>query len=108
VNVCRRGGANHKKTLLLLAAFCAFIAGSASALDQHQHRWLDGIKQYLEDLDSVERDRYQKPIEVIMEPEMLAYERNTVIKELTDVGYTLFREHHFLPKQHFLGFTRSQ
>jgi len=34
--------------------------------------------------------------------------RDTVIKELTDAGYTLIREHHFLPKQYFLEFTRSQ
>ncbi|RPH79409.1 MAG: methyltransferase domain-containing protein [Nitrospiraceae bacterium] len=54
-----------KKTLLILAAFCAFIAGSAFAQDQHQHRRPDNIKQYLEHLDSTERDRYQKPAEVI-------------------------------------------
>lgn len=221
-----------KKALLLLAAFCAFITGSAFAQDQHQHRRPDDIKQYLEHLDSTERDRYQKPVEVIealklkpgmavadlgsgsgyftrrfveavtetgmvyavdVEPEMLAYakesivhmhrpytvefilarpdspklpfesvdllfvcntihhleerakyfrdltsslkpggrigiidfypdersgelgfpkhhlvSRDTVIKELTDAGYTLIREHHFLSKQYFLEFTRSQ
>jgi arsenite methyltransferase len=221
-----------KKPLLFLVAFCALICGSASAQDQYQHRRPDDIKQYLEHLDSTERDRYQKPAEVIealklkpgmavadlgsgsgyftrrfveavtdtgmvyaidVEPEMLAYakesilhmhrpytvefilarpdspklpfesvdllfvcntihhleerakyfrdltsslkpggrigiidfypdersgelgfpkhhllSRDTVIKELTDAGYTLIREHHFLQKQYFLEFTRSQ
>jgi len=218
--------------LLLLATFCAFITGPAFAQDQHQHRRPDDIKQYLEHLDSTERDRYQKPNEVIealrlkpgmavadlgsgsgyftrrfieavtetgmvyavdVEPEMLAYvkesivhmhrsytaefilarpdnpklpyqsidllfvcntyhhledrtkyfsdaksslkpgsriaiidfypdersgdlgfpkrhlvSQDTVIKELGDAGYTLVREHRFLPKQYFLEFTLSQ
>lgn len=34
--------------------------------------------------------------------------RETVIKELTDAGYKLLREHTFLPKQYFLEFTLSQ
>ena len=34
--------------------------------------------------------------------------RETVIKELTDAGYKLLREHAFLPKQYFLEFTLSQ
>lgn len=34
--------------------------------------------------------------------------RETVIAELTEAGYTLVREHHFLPKQYFLEFTPSQ
>jgi ubiquinone/menaquinone biosynthesis C-methylase UbiE len=54
-----------KHIILLLAAFCAFIAGPASAQDQHQHRRPDDIKQYLEHLDSAERDHYQKPVQVI-------------------------------------------
>jgi ubiquinone/menaquinone biosynthesis C-methylase UbiE len=53
------------KTLILLAVLCATLAGSALAEDQHQHRRPDDIKQYLEHLDSTERDRYQKPAEVI-------------------------------------------
>ncbi len=53
------------KTILLLAALCITLAGSAIAEDQHQHRRPDDIKQYLEHLDSTERDRYQKPSEVI-------------------------------------------
>ncbi|MEO5957259.1 MAG: class I SAM-dependent methyltransferase [Nitrospiraceae bacterium] len=53
------------KTKILLAVFCALLAGPALAEDQHQHRRPDDIKQYLEHLDSTERDRYQKPIEVI-------------------------------------------
>jgi len=53
------------KTIVLLAALCVTLAGSALAEDQHQHRRPDDIKQYLEHLDSTERDRYQKPSEVI-------------------------------------------
>jgi len=221
-----------KKTILLLAALCACIASPAFAQDQHQHRRPDDIKQYLEHLDSEERDQHQKPRQVIdalnlkpgltvadlgsgsgyftrrfieavtetgkvyavdVEPEMLKYAeesvvhmhrsytaefilarpdnpklpyesidllfvcntyhhlderakyfsdtksslkpggrvaiidfyhdersgelgfpkhhlvpRETVIAELTDAGYKLVREHHFLPKQYFLEFTRSQ
>jgi ubiquinone/menaquinone biosynthesis C-methylase UbiE len=218
--------------MFLLTAFCALLAGPAPAQDQHQHRRPDDIKQYLEHLDSAERDRYQKPIQVIealklkpgmaiadlgsgsgyftrrfveavtdtgmvyaidIEPEMLAYvkdsivhmhmaytaefilarpdspklpfesidllfvcntihhledrskyfrdlksslrpggrigiidfypdersgdlgfpkrhlvSRDTVIKELTDAGYKLDREHSFLPKQYFLEFIPAQ
>ena len=214
------------------AVFCALLAGPALAEDQHQHRRPDDIKQYLEHLDSAERDRYQKPTEVIealsvkpgmavadlgsgsgyftrrfveavtesgtvyavdVEPEMLAYvkdsivhmhipyrvefilarpdspklpfdsvdlvfvcntahhleerskyfrdlrsslksggrisiidfypdersgdlgfpkhhlvARDTVIKELTDAGYKLEREHSFLPRQYFLEFVPGQ
>ncbi len=53
------------KTLILLTALCLTLAGPALAEDQHQHRRPDDIKQYLEHLDSTERDRYQKPSEVI-------------------------------------------
>ena len=53
------------KTIVLLAVLCATLAGTALAEDQHQHRRPDDIKQYLEHLDSTERDRYQKPSEVI-------------------------------------------
>ena len=53
------------KTIVLLAVLCVIVAGSALAEDQHEHRRPDDIKQYLEHLDSTERDRYQKPAEVI-------------------------------------------
>lgn len=53
------------KTKVLLAVLCALLAGPALAEEQHQHRRPDDIKQYLEHLDSTERDRYQKPSEVI-------------------------------------------
>lgn len=53
------------KTILLLLAFCLFIAEPLIAQAQHQHRRPDDTKQYLEQLDSTERDRYQKPAQVI-------------------------------------------
>ena len=53
------------KTIVLLAALCMTLAWPAFAEEQHQHRRPDDIKQYLEHLDSTERDRYQKPSEVI-------------------------------------------
>ena len=51
------------KTIVLLAVFCSLLAGPALAQDQHRRP--DDIKQYLEQLDSTERDRYQKPSQVI-------------------------------------------
>jgi arsenite methyltransferase len=53
-----------KRQLLLLLAFFSLCADPAFTQD-HQHRRPDDIKQYLEHLDSTERDRYQKPSEVI-------------------------------------------
>ncbi len=53
------------KTIILFVAFCALLASPALAEEQHQHRRPDDIKQYLEHLDSTERDRYQKPDKVI-------------------------------------------
>ena len=53
------------KNAVLLLVFCAFITGPALAQDQHQYRRPDDIKQYLEQLDRTERDRYQKPSQVI-------------------------------------------
>jgi ubiquinone/menaquinone biosynthesis C-methylase UbiE len=219
--------------LLSLAIACAFLATTAFAAEEHQdHRRPADIKQYLEHLDSEERDQHQKPRQVIdalnlkpgltvadlgsgsgyftrrfieavtetgkvyavdVEPEMLKYaeesiihmhrsytaefilarpdspklpyesvdllfvcntyhhlsdrtkyfsdaksslkpggriaiidfyhdersgelgfpkrhlvSRETVIAELTDAGYTLLREHQFLPKQYFLEFTPSR
>ncbi len=54
-----------KHSLFFLVTFCALLAGAALAQEQHQHRRPDDIKQYLEHLDSSERDRYQKPVQVI-------------------------------------------
>ena len=51
------------KTIVLLAVFCALLAGPALAQDQHQHP--NDIKQYLEQLDSTERNHDQKPSQVI-------------------------------------------
>jgi ubiquinone/menaquinone biosynthesis C-methylase UbiE len=53
------------KILRLLILLCFFIAEPLIAQDQHQHRRPDDITQYLEQLDSTERDRYQKPSRVI-------------------------------------------
>lgn len=41
------------------------FAGPAAGADQHQHRRPHDIKQYIEHLDSSERDQYQKPSQVI-------------------------------------------
>ena len=51
------------KTIVLLAVFCAALA--SPALAQDQHRRPDDIKQYLQQLDSTERNRDQKPSQVI-------------------------------------------
>ncbi|WP_187299241.1 class I SAM-dependent methyltransferase [Nitrospira moscoviensis] len=53
-----------KKLLLVLMASCALSAAPATA-EEHQHRRPADIKQYLEHLDSAERDQYQKPAQVI-------------------------------------------
>lgn len=219
--------------LLGLAIACCLLSTTALAAEEHQdHRRPADIKQYLQHLDSEERDQYQKPRQVIealtlkpgltvadlgsgsgyftrrfieavtetgkvyavdVEPEMLKYTeesiihmhrsytaefilarpdspklpfesidllfvcntnhhleertkyfsdaksslkpggrvaiidfyhdersgdlgfpkrhlvpRETVIAELTAAGYTLLREHQFLPKQYFLEFTPSR
>ncbi len=51
------------KVIILLLTFSLFIA--APLIAQDQHRRPDDIKQYLEQLDSTERNRYQKPSQVI-------------------------------------------
>lgn len=218
------------KNFILLIGLSVLLAWPAIAQDQHRRP--DDIKQYLEHLDSTERDRDQKPSQVIealrltpgmavadlgsgsgyftrrfieavtdtgmvyavdVEPEMLAYakenvihmhiaytaefilaqpdnpklpfesvdllfvcntihhledrskyfrnlasslkpgarisiidfypddrsgelgfpkhhlvSRETIVKELTDAGYRLDREHNFLPRQYFLEFTAAQ
>ena len=218
------------KNLILLIGLSVLLAGPVLAQDQHRRP--DDLKQYLEHLDSTERDRDQKPSQVIealrvkpgmavadlgsgsgyftrrfveavtdtgmvyaidVEPEMLAYakdsivhmhvpytaefilarpdstklpfesvdllfvsntihhlenrskyfsdlrsslkpgarvaiidfypddrsgelgfpkhhlvSRETIVKELTDAGYRLDREHNFLPRQYFLEFTAAQ
>jgi ubiquinone/menaquinone biosynthesis C-methylase UbiE len=221
-----------KRTHSILIAACILFSVPALGEDQHRHRRPDDIKQYLEHLDRAERDRYQKPVDVMealklkpgmavadlgsgsgyftrrfveavtdsgivyavdVEPEMLAYvkesiihmhvpytaefilarpdspklpfasvdllfvcntihhleeretyfrnlksslrpgariaiidfypdersgdlgfpkhhlvSRDTVLRELTDAGYRLDREHTFLPKQYFLEFIVAQ
>jgi arsenite methyltransferase len=53
-----------KHTILsILAVLCVVVSPAWS--QDHTHRRPDDIKQYLEHLDSTERDRYQKPSEVI-------------------------------------------
>jgi ubiquinone/menaquinone biosynthesis C-methylase UbiE len=52
--------------LLSLAIACCFLSTTAFAAEEHQnHRRPADIKQYLEQLDSGERDQYQKPRQVI-------------------------------------------
>lgn len=54
-----------RRTTILLLLFCSLLACPLLAQDEHKHRRPDDIKQYLEHLDSDERDRYQKPAQVI-------------------------------------------
>jgi arsenite methyltransferase len=51
--------------LFIILTCWTLLAGPTAAQDQHQHQRPDDIKQYLEHLDSAERDQYQKPIQVI-------------------------------------------
>ena len=52
--------------LLSLAIACCFLSTTAFAAEEHQdHRLPADIKQYLQHLDSEERDQYQKPRQVI-------------------------------------------
>jgi arsenite methyltransferase len=51
------------KNLILLIGLSVLLAGPATA--QEQHRRPNDIKQYLEHLDNTERDRDQKPSQVI-------------------------------------------
>jgi|SRR5262245_53175090 len=53
------------KTIIFFIAFCFSLAEPLIAQDQHQHRRPDDIRLYLSQLDSTERDRYQKPAQVI-------------------------------------------
>ena len=65
-----RCGESHMTTrrqIHLLITFCCWVllSGPTIAQDEHQHRRPDDIKQYLEHLDSSERDQYQKPAQVV-------------------------------------------
>jgi len=52
--------------LLSLAIACCLLSTTAFAVEEHQaHRRPADIKQYLEQLDSEERDHHQKPRQVI-------------------------------------------
>jgi len=51
--------------LFIVLAGWTLLPGPAFAEDQHQHRRPENIAQYLEHLDSPERDQYQKPFQVI-------------------------------------------
>jgi predicted methyltransferase len=68
-----------RKNLFLLVAFCTLLAGPAIAQNQHQHQRPNDIAQYLEHLDSQERDRSQKPSEVI---EALALKPGLTVADL--------------------------
>ena len=50
--------------ILLFLAIFSLLTGPLFA-EEHSHRRPDDIKQYLEHLDSSERDRYQQPAQVI-------------------------------------------
>jgi len=67
-----------KKNLFVLWTFCVLLAAPLSA-EEHQHRRPDDIKQYLEHLDSTERDQYQKPRDVV---EALALKPGMAVADL--------------------------
>src|SRR5215475_7111968 len=51
--------------LFIVLVCWTLISGPTFAQNQHQHRRPENITQYLEHLDSPERDQYQKPLQVI-------------------------------------------
>jgi arsenite methyltransferase len=55
----------NRRTAFTLLILWPLLAGPVLAQEEHTHRRPDDIKQYLEQLDSSERDRYQKPAQVI-------------------------------------------
>ena len=62
----RKNACMSRSIALFIALACwTLFAGPVIAQDQHQHRRPNNISQYLEQLDSSERDQYQKPIQVI-------------------------------------------
>ena len=61
----RNAQVSQSSPLFIALAGWLLFAGASVAQDQHQHRRPDNISQYLEHLDSSERDQYQKPIQVI-------------------------------------------
>ena len=75
----------EKKAMNLLAMLSVTIlcwsvfSDPASAHDQHQHRRPNDIAQYLEHLDNQERDRNQKPAEVV---EALALKPGLIVADL--------------------------
>lgn len=68
-----------RKNLFFLVAFCTFLAGPAMAQNPHQHQRPHDIVQYLEHLDSQERDRSQKPAQVV---EALALKPGLAVADL--------------------------
>ena len=70
----------------------------------------DGLQQSLEsyECDAEGREQQDERSGNLGFPKQHLVSRETVIKELTDAGYKLLREHAFLPKQYFLEFTLSQ
>jgi len=66
VTIKTRNAPLSQSVLLFIVLACwTLLAWPTAAQDQHPHRRPDDIKQYLEHLDSAERDQYQKPIQVI-------------------------------------------
>jgi ubiquinone/menaquinone biosynthesis C-methylase UbiE len=51
--------------LFIVLACWMLLDGPTVAQSQHQHRRPENITQYLEHLDSSERDQYQKPLQVV-------------------------------------------
>jgi ubiquinone/menaquinone biosynthesis C-methylase UbiE len=75
----------EKRAMSLLAMFvvailyCGVLSDAVSAQDQHQLRRPNDITKYLEHLDSQERDRSQKPAEVV---EALALKPGLAVADL--------------------------
>jgi ubiquinone/menaquinone biosynthesis C-methylase UbiE len=65
--------------LVVAILCCTFSSNPVSAQDQHQQRRPSDITEYLEHLDSQERDRSQKPAEVV---EALALKPGLTVADL--------------------------
>ena len=75
-----------RRSFVLFAVICTFLAAPALAQDQHKHRRPDDIKQYLEHLDRAERDQYQKPAEVMEALDLMDNGKKANMDLLLEIG----------------------